>query len=191
MRTRRALILTISVLLSSCAAGARDGGTPVTPESENIRRLAAILDYVAADYGGAVEDGKVTNEGEYEEQRSFMKDAAAFAEKVGGAQVVSGVRSVAALVDGKAPAGSWPPRRASSAAAFSRRTAWSWRRARRRPASAPRLCTGIPAPAATGPPAAATDRQGWRSSPRRAAFSIPRSWPGCRRCAPSTASPTA
>ncbi len=58
-------------------------GAPVDPlppladpgTSEQVRRLAAILDYVAADYAIAVDQGAITNALEYEEQRTLLADA--------------------------------------------------------------------------------------------------------------------
>jgi high-affinity iron transporter len=49
------------------------------PSNEDARRLAAILDYVAADYAVAVSDGKITSEAEYAEQIGFLDDAAELA----------------------------------------------------------------------------------------------------------------
>lgn len=43
--------------------------------TENVRRLGSILDYIAADYGGCVEDGRVVNDLEYAEQKSFLDTA--------------------------------------------------------------------------------------------------------------------
>lgn len=47
--------------------------------ADDARRIVAILDYVATDYGGAVRDGVVLNEGEYAEQTGFVEDAARIA----------------------------------------------------------------------------------------------------------------
>src|SRR5688572_4329055 len=57
------------------------------PSNEDARRLAAILDYVAADYAVAVSDGKITSEGEYAEQIGFLDDAATLAERLPPAEV--------------------------------------------------------------------------------------------------------
>lgn len=73
---------------------------------EDVRRLAAILDYVAADYALAVRDGRIINEGEYKEQLVFLDDAAVLAGKIppaAGADLSAGVSGVRALVDAKAP----------------------------------------------------------------------------------------
>ncbi|HEX8954297.1 MAG TPA: FTR1 family protein, partial [Polyangia bacterium] len=40
-----------------------------------LERLAALTDYVAADYAGAVRDGKIVAESEYEEQRGLIAEA--------------------------------------------------------------------------------------------------------------------
>src|SRR5262249_40226997 len=77
-RRRPTVALSFLVLVAACGHPAGGGGRP-SPETENVRRLAAILDYVAADYAGAVQGGAIKDAGEYQEQRSFMKDAAALA----------------------------------------------------------------------------------------------------------------
>jgi high-affinity iron transporter len=84
---RRLAVLPLLVLLLAAA-----------DPTDDLRRLAAILDYVAADYGGAVKDGAVVDEGEYKEQLSFMDDAAALAAAIPGADV----SAVRALVTAKA-----------------------------------------------------------------------------------------
>ncbi len=47
--------------------------------NDGARRLSAILDYVASDYAGAVDDGKIKSDDEYAEQVGFLDDAARFA----------------------------------------------------------------------------------------------------------------
>src|SRR5262249_9155192 len=86
----RRLLVVLSLLLASTALADTD---------DDLRRLAAILDYVAADYGGAVKDGAVTDENEYKEQLAFMADAAALAARVPGADVAEVQRLVAAKAD--------------------------------------------------------------------------------------------
>lgn len=56
---------------------ASSGVTPSTgaPEAEAGQRLVALIDYVGADYGGAVRGGLVVSEFEYEEQRGFVASA--------------------------------------------------------------------------------------------------------------------
>ena len=50
-------------LLAGCAQPDRAAVAPPSAQaSEQVRRLAAILDYVAADYRGAVADGRVVVE---------------------------------------------------------------------------------------------------------------------------------
>lgn len=69
-------------VLAACTPTA-DPPAPTDPStSDAVGRLAGILDYVAADYPGTVQGGALTEagiEGEYEEQRVFLKDAAAIA----------------------------------------------------------------------------------------------------------------
>jgi len=50
--------------------------------AEDARRLTAILDYVAADYRGAVADGHVSDQGEYDEQVGFLADGATLAKNL-------------------------------------------------------------------------------------------------------------
>jgi high-affinity iron transporter len=90
------------VCLSLLACGSLSGGDaspPPSPDAEDARRLAAILDYVAGDYGGAVRGGAVIDAGEYAEQQGFLVDARALAGRLGAE---TGVAEVAALVEGKA-----------------------------------------------------------------------------------------
>jgi high-affinity iron transporter len=58
------------VLTSAC--GVR-GSAPT--DAHELRRVVALIDYVAADYGGAVRDGQVADESEYKEQLAFLKEA--------------------------------------------------------------------------------------------------------------------
>ena len=50
--------------------------------STALERLAALADYVAADYAGAVKDGKVLAASEYEEQRGLIAEARTLAATV-------------------------------------------------------------------------------------------------------------
>jgi high-affinity iron transporter len=76
--------------------------------ADDAQRLVALLDYVAADYGGAVADGKVVSPDEYAEQGRFITDAREIAQELSGAAddpLVRQVDGVAALVASKAAAG--------------------------------------------------------------------------------------
>jgi high-affinity iron transporter len=48
---------------------------PGATDGSDVQRLVAILDYIAGDYDGAVQDGKVANPDEYAEQHRFVADA--------------------------------------------------------------------------------------------------------------------
>jgi high-affinity iron transporter len=78
----------------------RDGG--------DAQRLLALLDYVAGDYGRAVQAGRVIAEAEYAEQRRFLLDARRIAEQLqpGAAAdpLLARLDAVRALVDTKADA---------------------------------------------------------------------------------------
>ena len=106
-RFRFAWLVLMGLLTFFASAGARaDQGDP--PEVE-AQRLAHLLSYVASDYGGAVANGAVTSENEYNEQRSLLREAASIAKrldaqpkKVDGAKLEALVEAVAAKVDAKA-----------------------------------------------------------------------------------------
>jgi high-affinity iron transporter len=79
---RRSLLLLVSALaalLFHAGAALADAGDPPDVEA---RRLVHILGYVAADYGGAVAAGAITNQAEYDEQLSLLEDAAKIAARV-------------------------------------------------------------------------------------------------------------
>lgn len=64
---RRLLLATLLVAAGLFPVAAQDGG--------DVRQAWQLLDYIAVDYGGAVADGKVVNEGEYAEMREFSATA--------------------------------------------------------------------------------------------------------------------
>lgn len=100
----------VSLTLAACAPAAPPLPPPADPSvADQVRRLAAILDYVAADYPGAVDDGAIVNPLEYDEQRAFLADAVALARILPAAgdaptnwkNEISGVRE---LVERRQPA---------------------------------------------------------------------------------------
>lgn len=91
-----AFVLAALVALLSGRAAA-DQGDP--PEVE-AQRLAHLMSYIAADYGGAVKDGAITSQAEYDEQVSLLKEAAAIAARLDGAPRPAGVtEAVVKLAD--------------------------------------------------------------------------------------------
>jgi len=93
------LLLSASLAQASPAPSlAADGG--------NAQRLVLLLDYVAADYGGAVKDGRVLASGEYAEQLRFMADAREIAHELGGPgdPLVQHVDGITRMLDAKASA---------------------------------------------------------------------------------------
>ncbi|MGZ3439880.1 MAG: c-type cytochrome, partial [Polyangia bacterium] len=50
-------------------------GAALAQRATPLERLAALTDYVAADYAGAVRDGKIVAESEYDEQRGLLAEA--------------------------------------------------------------------------------------------------------------------
>lgn len=68
----RALMAALA-LLTGLAAWA---GTPAgTSTEQQVRQLWQLLDYVAVDYGGAVQNGAVVSDAEYQEMREFSESA--------------------------------------------------------------------------------------------------------------------
>jgi len=109
-RLRWVVVLFVAALLLVPARRARaDYGDP--PEVE-AQRLVHLLGYVGADYAGAVENGAVTNQGEYDEQISLLDDGAKIAGRIATATPKGGpnvdiaalVAKVRGLVDKKATA---------------------------------------------------------------------------------------
>jgi high-affinity iron transporter len=74
------MCVALTVLCVSATAAAAQAPSPSTPEpsaadSPSVQLLVHILDYLAVDYGGAVKDGTVADEGEYKEQLDFAAQA--------------------------------------------------------------------------------------------------------------------
>ncbi len=65
-------IITLIVLLGTLAAPVRAESPSVADRS---RMLVHLLSYIRADYGGAVQNGKIVNQAEYTEQLDFLKQA--------------------------------------------------------------------------------------------------------------------
>jgi high-affinity iron transporter len=61
--------------LAATAACAHPTARETGPDGSDAQRLAALVDYVGADYGGAVRNGVVVVASEYEEQMRFTADA--------------------------------------------------------------------------------------------------------------------
>src|SRR5512144_341159 len=101
---RLPLVMLLAVLALVFPRGARaDEGDP--PEVE-AQRLTHILGYTAADYGGAVANGAIVSQTEYEEQLALLTDAAKIAAHLRAPappDLAAQVARVRALVDRKAP----------------------------------------------------------------------------------------
>jgi high-affinity iron transporter len=107
------LAIALVVALAPRAAAAEAG----EPPELDARRMVHILGYVAADYGGAVEGGAITNKDEFDEQLLLLTDAAKIAERIqpavpsapaGGGEkldLIAAVAKVRGLVEAKAPEG--------------------------------------------------------------------------------------
>ena len=77
-----------------------------TTQAPDARQLWQLLDYVAVDYGGAVEDGKITSESEYAEMQDFtanaIKQVGSLPEHADKARVVAVVQQLRNAVESKA-----------------------------------------------------------------------------------------
>lgn len=62
-------------LLAACRTAPAPAPASVPADGGDVQRLVSILDYVAADYGGAVRGGAVLQADEYDEQQRFLADA--------------------------------------------------------------------------------------------------------------------
>jgi high-affinity iron transporter len=80
--TLRPLWFASWLVLGSSTAEIASGAEPPPAAGEDARRLCAILDYVAGDYGGAVASGTISDAGEYAEQVGFLTDAATLARRL-------------------------------------------------------------------------------------------------------------
>jgi high-affinity iron transporter len=65
------------------AAAAADAPEGASDRARTAERLAALFEYVATDYGGAVEEGRVVSPAEYEEQLRLVDDMRRFASELG------------------------------------------------------------------------------------------------------------
>lgn len=87
MKTK--FIFVLILILGNVGCGTSDtpasSGPPPrsreAPDGNDGRRLVSLLDYVAADYGGAVSGGSVVSVYEYEEQVGFLETAIALVPK--------------------------------------------------------------------------------------------------------------
>ena len=65
----------LSIVLLCFVACTAPSSRIASDHDHAVRRVVALLDYVAADYGGAVSDGAITNQTEYKEQLAFLQEA--------------------------------------------------------------------------------------------------------------------
>lgn len=87
MKTK--FIFVLSLVLGSAGCGAAHPpassglppGSPEATDGNDGARLVSLIDYVAADYGGAVSGGSVVSAYEYEEQLGFLETAIALVPK--------------------------------------------------------------------------------------------------------------
>ncbi len=95
------LLLLIGWLLPWTAHAEEEAATRQT------QQVASLVEYIAADYPGAVKDGKVLDESEYAEQRNLLEEASKLLPKLGGsdsdqARLVEALGAVRVAVETKA-----------------------------------------------------------------------------------------
>lgn len=66
--------------------GARSEGEKPDGKSMAVQRVAQMVDYVAADYAGAVRDGQVLQASEYDEQRELLGEARKLVPELSGSE---------------------------------------------------------------------------------------------------------
>lgn len=67
--------LLLVLWMGLCFLGSAAAQAPTVGSDEGPRQLWQLLDYVAVDYGGAIDKGAVVNESEYAEMRDFTANA--------------------------------------------------------------------------------------------------------------------
>jgi high-affinity iron transporter len=78
-------------------------GVSGAAEPNEIQHLAALADYVAADYPGAVQNGKIVAQSEYDEQRGLIAEARTLAARLPNHEKLDGeLAKLAADVEAKA-----------------------------------------------------------------------------------------
>jgi high-affinity iron transporter len=109
VRVLVALVGAASIGACARAEAARDpcAWPPLSAaQHEDVRRVAGLLDYVAADYGAAVHGGEVLDGEEFEEQLALLAEArfrmARLPAGGGGVDLVAGLRRLRSLVVAKA-----------------------------------------------------------------------------------------
>ena len=76
-------------------------------DEERAQTVIHMLDYIGVDYPGFVQDGKVLDEGEFQEQREFATQSVALLERLPAAPeqaaLVARARQLLARIDARAP----------------------------------------------------------------------------------------
>lgn len=81
-------ILALHAVAWCALAGFSLRSAQAVPDERTVQQVAALLDYVAADYGGAVKNGQVVDQTEYAEQKNLLGEAISLTKNL-GAEAVS------------------------------------------------------------------------------------------------------
>jgi high-affinity iron transporter len=107
--SRALLAVLVAVLAGACAAPDPAGQPADATVTEQVRRVGSILDYIAADYAVAVEDGRIVNQLEYDEQLVFLDDVARLAAELpptgADLDLAGAIAAIRAQVEARAPPG--------------------------------------------------------------------------------------
>lgn len=104
----KSMILSLSSLILSLISLGLASSAQASLQNEDPRFLIHLLDYLAKDYGGAVQDGKVVSDGEYKEQVEFSGKTLEIAQRLGletkAPETHKRLTELAAAIHGKASA---------------------------------------------------------------------------------------
>ncbi len=94
-----------AALASALAALALLGWAGPAQADDGARKAAHLLGYIAADYGGAVRDGKVVNPSELSEQLSLLQEAKGLVEKLPSpGKALGAIARAQAIIDARGEA---------------------------------------------------------------------------------------
>jgi high-affinity iron transporter len=82
IRSRLSVLMSLAIALLVTLVPQLAAAEPGEAPEVEARRMVHILGYVAADYGGAVEGGVITNKDEFDEQLLLLTDAAKIAARI-------------------------------------------------------------------------------------------------------------
>lgn len=100
-----AVVVAVTVAVPTAVVGAGAATAVPAADPKAVEQLAALVSYVAADYAGAVRDGAIVSQAEYDEQQEMLGEARAVARKIApsGGPLVDDLARLEAAFARKAP----------------------------------------------------------------------------------------